>query len=98
MAEKPLEEGGVIRGLCDMGRRLTFGFLILSQRRGTLAAPVSRLPWMTSTLTTPLGKWPSDVTTLLVSPPPAQDLYPYLPTYQAVWLLELTQSTEGFGR
>lgn len=98
MAEKPLEEGDVIRGLCDMGRRLTFGFLILSQRRGTLAAPVSRLPWMTSTLTTPLGKWPSDVTTLLVSPPPAQDLHPFLPTYQAVWLLELTQSREGFGR
>lgn len=63
-----------------------------------LAAPVSRLPWMISTLTTPLGKWPSAFTTLLVSTPPAQGLHPSLPTYQAVWLLELAQSTEGFGQ
>lgn len=61
-----------------------------------LAAPVSQLPWMTSILTTPLGKCPSAFTTLLVSPPPAQGLHPYLPTYQAVWLLELTQSMESF--
>lgn len=27
------------------------------QRRGTLAAPVSRLPWTISILSTPLGKW-----------------------------------------
>lgn len=98
LVEKPLEEGSVVRGLCDMDRLLTFGFLVPSQRRGTLAAPVSRRPWMTSTLTIPLGKRSSDFTTLLVSPPPAQGLHPNPPTYPVVWYLELTQLTDGFGR
>lgn len=89
----------LVRDPCDM---LTSGFPLPSQQRGMPAAPVSRLPWMTSTLTTPLGKWPSGVISLLVSfpspPPPAQGLYPYLLTYQAVWHLELTQPTDGFGK
>lgn len=59
-----------------------------------LAAPVSQLPWMTSTSTIPLGKWHSGLITLLVSfYPPAKGLHPYPPTYQTVWHLELSQLT-----
>ena len=58
-------------------------------------APVSQPPWMTSILSTPLGKWPP--TSLSGLPITSPEPFPHLPPYQPVCCLAHA-SAEGLCR